>query len=420
LNLSSRLKRIRTIGKQGSFSENIEQNTSRAASAYSLLREHSFKDVDFMTLRRTVSAAVSEPLDPVFPETLFAMIPGLAGKVPALKAENLIFFDLETTGLSGGAGTVAFLAAFGRFENGVYDTIKIDQYLLLDYPGEAGFLRQILQMFSLKNSTDPPVIVSYNGKSFDSQIINNRYLIHGMRPPVFYHADLLYTARSLWKKTLPSCSQSEIEKSILKIERKNDIPGCRAPDIWFSFLKTNADSELSGVCGHNILDIAGLASMFSVFNSIAHDPVCYVEKYGADAETLALRIRKYRRTRRGNPSGELLETENALLEKAARSGAPLAAFLLGKDLLRNKRYREARHILGRLAERKDTALSAVADRALAIDSEWRLKDAELALFYTERALSSTYTNISLKTDLLKRRERLLRRPSQSGFMFMAN
>jgi hypothetical protein len=127
--------------------------------------------------------------------------------------------------------------------------------------------------------------------------------------------------------------------------------------------------------------------MFSVFNLIAHDPVLYTEKYSADAESLALRIRKYRRTR-GILSGKLSETENTLLEKAAERGVPLAALLLGKDMLQNKRYGEARIILEGLAERNDSALSAVADRALAIDSEWRLKDAGCALFHTERALLS--------------------------------
>jgi uncharacterized protein YprB with RNaseH-like and TPR domain len=405
LGLTDRLKIIRALGKEGAIPPGRERKPVEAVSARSLIAEHSFENADTLTLRRTVSAALAVPLNTVFPETLFAMVPGLAGKGPSLKAENLIFFDLETTGLSCGVGTVAFLAAFGRFEGGVYDTIKIDQYLLLDYPGETGFLRQILRILSEQNYADPPVIVSYNGKRFDSQIINNRYLVYGIQPPVFYHADLLYTARSLWKKTLPSCSQGEIEKTILKIERGNDIPGCRAPDIWFSFLKTNDASELSGVCEHNVLDIAGLASMFSVFNLIAHDPVRRAEEYSADAESLALRIRKYRRAHGILPEN-LNETEKALLKSAAGRGAPLAAFLLGKDLLQNKRYGEARLIFERLAERNDSALSAAADRALAIDSERRLNDTLCAFFYTERALLSTHITNSLKTDMLKRRERL--------------
>ena len=417
MGLTDRLKIIRALGKEGAVPPGRERKPVEAVSARSLIAEHSFENADTLTLRRTVSAALAVPLNTVFPETLFAMVPGLAGKWPALKAENLIFFDLETTGLSCGAGTVAFLAAFGRFEGGVYDTIKIDQYLLLDYPGEPCFLRQILRILSEQNYTDPPVIVSYNGKRFDSQIINNRYLVYGIQPPVFYHADLLYTARSLWKKTLPSCSQVEIEKTILKIKRGNDIPGCRAPDIWFSFLKTNDASELSGVCGHNVLDIAGLASMFSVFNNIAHDPVHCAEKYNADAEALALRIRKYRRARGGSPPENLNETEKALLKKAAERGAPLAAFLLGKALLRNKRYGEARRILERLAERNDGALSAAADRALAIDSERRLKDVECAFFHTERALLSVHINNSLKTDMLKRRERLKAHASAGQRLF---
>jgi hypothetical protein len=156
--------------------------------------------------------------------------------------------------------------------------------------------------------------------------------------------------------------------------------------------------------------------MFSVFNRIAQDPVRYAEKYSADTEALALRIRKYRR-RCGILPEKLRETENTLLEKAAERGAPLAAFLRGKDLLQNKRYGEARIILEGLAERNDSALSAIADRALAIDSEWRLKDAKRALFYTERALTSRYINNSLKTDMLKRRERLNAYASAERSMF---
>jgi uncharacterized protein YprB with RNaseH-like and TPR domain len=405
MDLRNRLHRIRALGKQNTLYE----THSRRVEIPSLLTGHYFKEADGLTLVRKLSVKISEALYPFFPETLIALIPGLADVNYALKAENLVFFDIETTGLSGGAGTAVFLAAFGRFQDENYHTLKIEQYLLLDYPGETGFLRQITAAFTTEDAKNMPVAVSYNGKSFDSQIIKNRCLINGVQPPSFYHhADLLHTARSLWKKVLPSCSQGEIEKNILKIERRNDISGARAPDIWFSFLKTNDASELAGVCRHNILDIAGLASIFSVLNRIAHEPVRCGEEYRADKEALAIRLRKYR-LKYNVSSAEIIGNEKKLLEMAAANGSPLAMFLLGKSMMQNKLYDESRALLEKLAQRNDSVIAAAADRLLALDSEWRMRDIERALFYTERTLARSNISAALVSDMQKRRERLMRK-----------
>jgi hypothetical protein len=45
---------------------------------------------------------------------------------------------------------------------------------------------------------------------------------------------------------------------------------------------------------------------------------------------------------------------------------------------------------------------------LAVDSEWRMRDTELALFYTERALARPNTGAALNAGMQKRRERLIR------------
>jgi uncharacterized protein YprB with RNaseH-like and TPR domain len=404
VDLKGRLQRLKTYTDSNRRRESGGQNRKIPSP----LLELAFKETGSLTLKRTVSVRIAEAPHPVFPEILAALVPSLAGINSGLKAEDLIFFDIETTGLSGGAGTAAFLAGFGRFEEGNYRNLKVEQYLLLDYPGEADFLRQITA--ALDGGEKPPVIVSYNGKSFDSQIIKNRCLVNGMPPPLFCpHADLLHTARCLWKKILTSCSQSSVEKNILNIERLGDTDGARAPDIWFSFLKTNDASDLSGVCRHNVLDIVGLASIFGVLTRIAHDPGRCGEKYRADTESIALRIRRFR-LRHGAAQAEITELENSLLEKAAAAGAPLAMFIVGKILLQNKRYDEARSILENAAQKNCGAISAAADRMLAIDSEWRMRDTELALFYTERTLARSNAGSALIADMQKRRERLNRRP----------
>ena len=51
-------------------------------------------------------------------------------------AEELVFYDTETTGLSGGAGTVIFLFGAAWCEG---RDLAVEQLFLSDFPGETGF-----------------------------------------------------------------------------------------------------------------------------------------------------------------------------------------------------------------------------------------------------------------------------------------
>lgn len=54
----------------------------------------------------------------------------------------LLFLDTETTGLSGGAGTVAFLIGLGQF---VGDEFVVTQYMMRDYDEEPFVLAPVLE-----------------------------------------------------------------------------------------------------------------------------------------------------------------------------------------------------------------------------------------------------------------------------------
>ena len=103
--------------------------------------------------------------------------------------ENLLFYDLETTGLSGGASTIAFLAGFGWVEN---NKLFINQYFLHDFPGEIDFLLLINEFLD-----SGKILVSYNGKSFDHPLLRTRFLMKGLKIPLVPEIDLLHTARRL-------------------------------------------------------------------------------------------------------------------------------------------------------------------------------------------------------------------------------
>jgi hypothetical protein len=375
----------------------------------------------YFTAKRTLLLE-APPVPRVFPPSLGIVIPDLLRYTPGEAGPgSLLFFDLETTGLSSGAGILAFLAAFGRLASGAGETkLEVTQYLLLDYPGEDGFLEAVLAEFRREGTGGPPLAVTYNGKTFDAQILKVRCLMKGKTPPAFFHADLLHPARRLWKRVLPSCSQGEIETAVLGLDRTGDTPGAMAPDIWFSFLKTGETGALMGICDHNIRDISGLARLFSALARIALDPLGAGSVYGCDLEGLALYWRKICRPRRKNGGtlsfgGGIPETGKALLSAAAARGSPRAAFALARDLFRAGEREAGREHLRRLAVGEySPRVRVLACRALAVDAERHLKNPALALSYTEAALAS-YTPApgalpaGLREDLARRRERLVKK-----------
>jgi uncharacterized protein YprB with RNaseH-like and TPR domain len=246
-------------------------------------------------------------------------------KSKTLKASDITFFDLETTGLSGGAGTVAFLAAFGKMAENKAE-LTVTQYLLLDYPGEELFLRKCLEHLN-------GLVVTYNGKSFDSQIMKNRCIMNAIPPPFYHHADLVHPARYFWKRKLPSCRQRDIEEMALGLNREDDLPGSFAPDAWFHFLKTSEKTNLLKICAHNAADIAGLAAIWNMFARIAASPLTAWHRYHADIEHLALRYRNFvKRRRREDRAVPLImeETTFKLLEAAAAEGGEIAQLLWAK------------------------------------------------------------------------------------------
>lgn len=189
-----------------------------------------------------------------FPETPARLIPG------TYTSRELLFFDLETTGLSGGAGNYFFLIGLGFLEG---SSLVVEQVFLADYPGEAEYLDYICER--LKRGR---VFVSYNGKSFDSHLLRMRFQMNGREYELAEQIDLLYWARRLWKKTLPDCSLKSVEAGVLGINREDDVPGYEIPDIYFSFLKSGASGPLRRVFEHNLQDIISLVKLYILIEDI--------------------------------------------------------------------------------------------------------------------------------------------------------
>jgi len=191
-----------------------------------------------------------------------AEAPLIAGGAPA--RPPFLFFDLETTGLSGGAGTYAFLVGFGSFdEEGGFIT---RQYVLLRFADERALLTTVGGELERAGA-----IVSFNGKSFDAPVLEMRYLFHrlewaGARLP---HVDVLHPARRFWgnvgvrgpRAEHESCSLVALGRQVLGAGRVSDVPGFEIPARYFQFVRSGDARPLVAVLEHNRLDLLTLAGV---------------------------------------------------------------------------------------------------------------------------------------------------------------
>jgi uncharacterized protein YprB with RNaseH-like and TPR domain len=191
--------------------------------------------------------------------------------------DQFAFIDTETTGLSSGAGTLAFLIGVGRFEG---DEFRVSQFFLHE-PGEE--LAQLAAVEEFLSRCE--VIVSFNGKSFDLPVIKTRFITNGWSPPLIQapHLDLLHLARRLWKSRLPNRALGELEVKILGTKRsEQDVPSWMVSDLYFDYLQTGDARPLRGVFYHNEVDIVSLAALLSHMSNVVADPLNTPMEYGAD------------------------------------------------------------------------------------------------------------------------------------------
>jgi uncharacterized protein len=180
--------------------------------------------------------------------------------------EQIVFLDTETTGLSGGAGTIAFLVGIGTMEG---SELVVRQYLMRDYDEEAFMLAE-----AAKRLKASQLLVTFNGAAFDMPLLESRFTMQRMHadlniPP---HADLLHTARRVFKRRLRKCSLAALEEEIFGQQRADDLPGCEIPERYFSYLKTKDFSLLDDILTHNAQDIVSLARLLFHLTRLHEEP----------------------------------------------------------------------------------------------------------------------------------------------------
>jgi len=303
------------------------------------------------------------------------------------EAADLCFYDTETTGLSGGAGTLVFLVGTGWCEGG---DLVVEQLFLSDFPGEQQLLQAVCERFSLFAA-----FVSYNGRTFDSKLLTTRFLMNGMSFEPGPQVDLLYHARRLWRAIAGDCSLRSIEGKILGISRERDVPGEEVPLIYFDFLRTGKPGLLPVVFEHNLSDITSLARMYAAIARLLDGDLDAVP---VDERALG----RWMLSRKAH-SGI------ALLAGSFSRGNLGAGVELSLHHKRQGEWEKAVEIWQAMVEGGQSVFAAIE---LAKHLEHRVHDARQALAVVERLLSwNLPASAKLRGDIRLRRERLLRKSS---------
>jgi uncharacterized protein YprB with RNaseH-like and TPR domain len=181
--------------------------------------------------------------------------------------ERWLFLDTETTGLAGGTGTYAFLVGLAWWDSG---GLQVEQLFLRDLHEEHSLLEELASRLEQR-----PVLVTFNGKTFDWPLLENRFtMTRTIRvPQLAAHLDLLHPARALWKLRLGSVRLVELEQHVLDPtrlgwKREDDVPSAMIPQYYFEYLRGGSGQLLAGVVRHNQMDLRGLAALFGKINAV--------------------------------------------------------------------------------------------------------------------------------------------------------
>ena len=325
---------------------------------------------------------------------------------------RLLFLDLETTGLFGGAGTQAFLIGCAAVDG---DAIRVRQFLLPGFEHERAVLGEVQAW-----SKDHGALCTYNGRSFDVPLVETRFMFHRVPCPLdgVPHLDMLHAARRLWRQrpmtTGPdpddaSCSLAVLEKHIAGLHRVGDVPGYEIPSRFFRFVRDGDARPLEAVLEHNRLDLLSLAVILA-------RAITLITKGPAEARTAQEAYglaRVYERAGAyDNAEASLLKT----IEFASRVGAEPevhgeALRRLAWIRRRTRRVHEAAEAWRELAAlpRCAASLRREAKEALAIHHEHRSKNLDVARQHALDLLADLDANHVRVRHRLDRLERKLSR-----------
>jgi uncharacterized protein YprB with RNaseH-like and TPR domain len=307
---------------------------------------------------------------------------------------RLLYFDTETTGISGGTGTIPFLLGFGYLDEHGFQ-VKI--FILNDLSKEDEFLDAA---DTFLGNLAYSATVTYNGKGFDFPLMETRYILQRKRFPLLKkpHLDFLYPARTIWKYTYETRKLGYLGDILLGISREEDIDASQIPSLYFNYLRGNMISMIDKVVEHNALDLLGLSALLLLGIHYLKDITCTND----EGEILGT-ARIYEKFGDLERAGQLFDH----LKSSGTRENIVAEAVKRLSLLKKKRklYQEAVELWEMLLQAKDSSVY----RELSVHYEHREKNYFKALEFVEAGLDRIDLSEAKRRDLEKRFKRLKRK-----------
>lgn len=284
------------------------------------------------------------------------------------------FLDVETTGLSGGTGTLAFLVGVGAFTE---DAFVVSQFFMRHPGEESALLHAVTQKLAGYTS-----LVTFNGRGFDVPLLATRFRLAWQTMPLADapHFDVLLAARRLWRARLESCALSNLERAVLGYERSEaDVPGWMIPSLYQQFLQGGDATPIARVFYHNREDIVSMAALAALLCRACLAPTEDESLHPIDRVALARALEE------AGDDDLAIEAYRRALAQALPDAMRRAALMrLGGLLKRRGEYAAAAMIwqewITSLADDDVTPFLELAKYY-----EWRAREAATALLWARRA-----------------------------------
>jgi hypothetical protein len=168
------------------------------------------------------------------------------------RPEDLLFMDIESCGL---IPAPVFLIGMMQYAEG---ELHFEQYLARDYSEEPAILRAFAERLPRS-----PVLVTFNGKCFDMNLLRQRGAFHGVELParLAFHLDLLHESRKRWRSSVPNFRLQTLEQYLCGRRRVGDIPGSQIAEAYHSFVRSGDARPIGTILHHNLLDLLTMGEL---------------------------------------------------------------------------------------------------------------------------------------------------------------
>jgi uncharacterized protein YprB with RNaseH-like and TPR domain len=318
-------------------------------------------------------------------------------RLKGLDFRKALFLDTETTGLSGGTGTFAFMVGLGFFQG---DGFVIQQLFMRDYSEERAslsMLQEILESYQF--------LVTFNGKHYDIPLLETRMILARKSPKIkeMPNFDLLYPSRKIWKGAYENCRLVTLESRLLGMGREDDIPSEWIPSLYFDYVQTKDARKIHRVFYHNRMDILTMVALAGRIHLIYHDPQAARPRKGVEHFSLGRLFWDHGEREKAIPCFEMA------LKRCDDELAWEVMKWLSMAFKRTGKIEQARSLWEDMMSwpyKKD----GYPYIELAKYHEHRLKEFVEAIAYVDQALAMTPSHREREVELLLgRKERLLKK-----------